>query len=329
MIHLKLILFGIVTVTVVCLPVIAEPIPVILDSDLGTDVDDTWALAFLLRCPELDVKMIVGDHGNADHRASLACKLLERAGRTDIPVGIGVRSENKPDRNLQRDWVGDYSHKSYPGTVHADGVQAMIELIMKSPEPITVICIGPLTNIGEALKREPQITENARFIGMHGSVRRGYGGKDKIDPEWNVRCDVKACAAALSAGWDVTITPLDTCGTVILDGDRYKAVRESDDPIARLIMENYQAWSKRVTWTKASEYIGTKSSVLFDTVAIYLAFDQDFCKMEELGIRVDDKGFTRIDPSAKQIRVATEWKDYDAFMDMMVKRLTNHGQVGE
>ncbi|MGI6299756.1 MAG: nucleoside hydrolase [Verrucomicrobiota bacterium] len=64
---------------------------------------------------------------------------------------------------------------------------------------MTVIAVGPLPNIAEALKREPRIAKKAKFVGMHGSVRRGYGGKQTIDAEWNVRADPQSCQAALSA----------------------------------------------------------------------------------------------------------------------------------
>ena len=64
--------------------------PVILDTDIGDDIDDTWALALLLRSPELDVKLVVGDYGKALYRARLIARFLTVAGRTDIPVGVGL-----------------------------------------------------------------------------------------------------------------------------------------------------------------------------------------------------------------------------------------------
>ena len=293
-------------------------IPVIYDSDIGDDIDDTWALGFLLRCPELDLKLVVGDQGKALYRAKLFAKFLQRAGRADVPVGIGLDIAPK-GAGAQADWVKDYDLDHYPGKVHADGVQVLIDTIMRSPEPITVIAVGPLPNIADALKREPRIAAKARFVGMHGSVRVGYGGdKSKISAEYNVRADARACREALSAAWDVTITPLDTCGLVHLRGEKYQKVYRSRDPIAAAIIENYRIWSRQ----KKASYFPTRSSTLFDTVAVYLAFRQDLCKMEDLPIRVDDKGYTRIDETAKVLHVATAWKDMSAFEDLLVTRLT-------
>jgi inosine-uridine nucleoside N-ribohydrolase len=290
-----------------------RPIPVILDTDIGDDIDDTWALALILKSPELDLRLVVSDNGNAVYRARLIAKMLQAAGRTDVAVGVGLKAEDKGGRQAQ--WVEGYDLKSYPGKVHQDGVQAIIDTIMNSPEPVTLIAIGPVQNLAAALEREPRIAQKARFVGMHGSVRKGYGGKPTIEAEYNVKVDAKACRKAFEAAWDMTITPLDTCGLVQLKGEKYAAVRDSKDPLAAALVENYRIWAK-------GDKPPTASSILFDTVAVYLAFTENLLKMEKLGIRVDDKGMTLIDPAAKVMNVATEWKDMAAFEDLLVKRLT-------
>jgi inosine-uridine nucleoside N-ribohydrolase len=115
----------------------------------------------------------------------------------------------------------------------------------------------------------------------------------------------------------MTITPLDTCGLVKLDGERYRRLTEAHDPVASTIIRNYRLWRQ----SGGAKDVETQSSVLFDTVAVYLAFSQDFCKMERLGIRVSDDGFTKIDHQAKPMNVATEWKNLDAFRDLLTNRL--------
>lgn len=288
-------------------------IPVILDTDIGDDIDDTWALALLLKSPEVDLKMVVADYRNTTYRARLIAKLLTVAGRSDIPIGLGLDKADRPGN--QSGWLGDYDLKSYAGAVHDDGIGAMIELIMNSPVPITLVCIGPVPNIAAALQREPRIATRARFVGMHGSVRKGYNGSPEISAEWNVKADPAACRAVLSAPWDVTITPLDTCGIVVLRGEKYAAIRDSKDPLTAAVIENYRVWSQ-----KRPDQANTASSVLYDTVAAYLSFSEELLKMERLGIRVLDDGKMAIDPTAKQMNVATEWKDLGAFEDLLVQR---------
>ena len=294
-------------------------IPVILDTDIGTDIDDTWALAMLLKSPELDVKLVVSDTGDTTYRAKIVAKMLEIAGRADVPVGVGIPLKNVP--TPQAPWVEGYDLASYPGPVHADGVGAIVDTIMSSPEPITLICIGPLPNISAALEREPRIAERIRFVGMHGSVRRGYGGSAEVSAEYNVARNPQACRDAFAAPWDVTITPLDTCGLIKLAGEKYRAVRDCDDPLVQAVIENYRLWVENVTWAQGLDPT-TESSILFDTVAIYLAFSEELLVMEKLGIRVTDKGHTVIDDSAKHINCATDWKDLPAFEDFLVRRLT-------
>ena len=290
-------------------------IPVILDTDIGDDIDDTWALVMLLKSPELDLKLVVTDFGKAPYRAKVAARILEVAGRTDVPVGLGIGQAK--GEGGQAAWVKDYDLAKYPGKVHEDGVQALVDTIMKSPERITLICIGPVQTARAALEREPRIAQKARFVGMHGSVRKGYDGKKDPEAEWNVKADPTACRAILSAPWDVTITPLDTCGLVRLRGEKYAAVRDSKDPVAVALIENYRVWCG-----KDPQRADKASSTLFDTVAAYLAFTDELLKIESLGIRVTDNGMTVIDPAAKVMRVATEWKDMAAFEDLLVKRLT-------
>ena len=138
-----------------------KTIPVILDTDIGDDIDDTWALALLLRCPEFDVKLVVTDMDKGLYRAKLIAKFLEVAGRTDIPVAIGHGGREGSSR--QQEWVEDYDLDSYPGTLHQDGAQATIDTIMNSKEEVTVLAIGPVPNLAEALRREPRIAEKRTF----------------------------------------------------------------------------------------------------------------------------------------------------------------------
>ncbi|MBE7502490.1 MAG: nucleoside hydrolase [Verrucomicrobiales bacterium] len=293
-------------------------IPVIYDSDIGDDIDDTWALGLLLKSPELDVKLVVGDHGKPLYRTRLLAKFLERAGRTDIPIGMAMDTRMHGG-GRQSAWLADYNLNRYPGRILPDGVQAIIDTIMTSPQPVTVIAVGPLPNIAAALTREPRIAGKARFVGMHGSVRRGYGNSDKIAAEYNVKEDPKACQVALSAAWPVTITPLDTCGIVQLKDADYARVRDSADPIARAIIENYRVWLDAGQQAQAER----QSSILFDTVAVYLALSTDLCRMEDLKVRVTDEGFTVLDPAAKSLCVATEWNDLGAFHRWLAERLTS------
>jgi inosine-uridine nucleoside N-ribohydrolase len=302
-------------------------IPVILDTDIGGDIDDTWALAMLLNSPELDVKLILTATGDTLYRARIVAKLLEIAGRTDISVGVGVCTSNRIENETrpQEAWVKNYDIGLYPGNVYNDGVGAMIDIIMKSEEQVTLIAIGPLTNVADALQRQPGIASKARFVGMHGNIRTFFADLDRVVPEYNVKCDIPASRLVFEAPWDMTITPLDTCGQIILGGTRYAKVFQSRNLLAMAVIENYRLWLLFHADRMDPGKIESESSVLFDTVAVYLAFRDDHLSMETLGIRVTDDGTTAIDGGAKQVRCAMDWKDKGAYLDFLVERVIGQG----
>jgi len=309
-----------------------QKIPVIFDTDICDDIDDTWALALLLQSPEFDVKLITTEVGNTKSKAKTVAKFLQTVGRTDIPIGIGVQQHKGHHR--QDAWAKDYELSSYPGTIYQDGVQALIDTIMKSRRTIKLVAVGPVPNIAAALQREPKIARKAEFVGMHGSVRRGYGNNPTPSAEYNVKAFVKEAQKVFTAPWDMTITPLDTCGIVQLKGEKYQKVLNNNSPLTKALMENYRAWFRQGLLNQDKDLSGAEldkmtdqkcnssSSTLFDTVGIYLAMSTDLVKMEKLPIIVTDDGFTRIDKNGKVINCATEWKDLGAFEDLLVDRLT-------
>ena len=192
----------------------------------------------------------------------------------------------------QAGWITNFALSNYRGRVYQDGVQAMIDTILASKAPITLPCHRAHAEPGGRAGAGTQIAQRTRFVGMDGSVRVGYGGSAKVDAEWNVKADVKAAQHVFSAQWEMVITPLDTCGLIDLSGDRYRRLRDSANPTAAAVIENYRVWStSQDPKNKAAE---SHSSTLFDTVAVYLAIQHDLCHMEQLGLRVTDEGFTVI-----------------------------------
>lgn len=298
-------------------------LPVILDTDIGSDIDDTWALAHLLRCPKLEPKLILAASGDVRFRARITAKFLEVSGRANIPVGLGVLGETpEKDRN-QEPWVRGYELDRYPGEIVEDGVGRMIQLIMESPEPVTVIAIAPSFNLAEALRREPRIAGRCRLVGMFGSFFLGYDGAPQPCAETNVRVCPASARATLSAPWlDILLTPLDTCGLAVLRGLHYHQIwSATHDSSLRALIENYCVFAPRVDWLRC-DYFALRSTVLFDCVAVYLAYSEDLVETETVRYRITDDGCTVPDASGDCVaRVALRWKNLDAFHDHLVERL--------
>jgi inosine-uridine nucleoside N-ribohydrolase len=298
-----------------------RPIPVILATDIGDEIDDTWALVMLLRSPELTLRLVMTEHGDTVYRARLVARLLETAGRSDVPIGIGIRQSK--GAGPQAEWVRDYDLGRYPGRVHEDGVQALIHTVMGSSMPLTLIAIGPAPTLRAALEREPRLAPRLRFVGVYGSLRRGDQGRSGPEAEWNVKADVAAARAILAASWrEAIVTPLDTSAQVSLDGENYAAIRDAPDPLLRALMENFRVWCRHTdTCVEQSGHLARKSTTLYDTVAIYLASDEALVRTETLGVRVTDEGLTLPDRKARPVTWATAWRSPAAFASHLSHRL--------
>jgi inosine-uridine nucleoside N-ribohydrolase len=149
-------------------------------------------------------------------------------------------------------------------------------------------------------------------------VRKGYDG-GPVGPEYNVKENVTAAGKALLAPWGKTvITPLDTCGLVRLKGARFEALKKNGDNLIAALLENYRIWAEKESVEELTE-----SSVLFDTVAVYLTLPgpKPHIEMEQLRINVTSDGMTAVDPSGAKMSVATTWKDLDAYEDFLVEVL--------
>jgi inosine-uridine nucleoside N-ribohydrolase len=302
-----------------------RPIPVILDTDIGTDIDDTWALAQLLRSPELDTKIILTSHGDATFRSTLTAKFLSVVGRTDIPIGRGnPNGTTSEDYRNQAPWIKGYDLSQYEGEIVEDGIGRAIRIIEESPEPVTLIAITPAENLAEMLARAPGIASRCRLVGMFGSFDVGYSGGLPASNETNVRMQPAALRSVLAAPWlDVLLTPLDTCNAAVLSGDQYHRIwSATDDPMLRAVIENYCVFAPRVTWMHC-DFFALRSTVLFDCVAVYLAYSEEFVETETIRFHITDDGFTVRDDAIGKFtaRVALRWKNLDAFHEHLTERL--------
>ena len=288
-----------------------KKIPVILQTDIGTDFDDHWAL-YMLLCQDIwDLKMVLTDTGDVRYRAAVAAKLLTCCGRTDVEISLGPGDGKDWDYTL-RDCVTEDDLKNYPGRVSENGVVRLIETVMSSQEPVHLISIGPCTGIARALELEPRIAEKCCFTGMFGSIAYAHAAQPGAIAEYNVVCDIPAAQRVFSAPWkQAKLTPLDSCGQIRIRGENFQKLFRSDRPGLKLLMEQYDRWHRYIF----SRPMPDHSSVLFDTAAVHLAQSTEFFKMRRMNLIVDDAGFTKEDPSGKPFDTAVWWEDLAGFED--------------
>jgi len=297
-----------------------KKIPVILDTDIGSDIDDTWALAMLLRSPEFDVKYIITSEDDTVHKAKLTAKMCEAMGRSDIPIGVGYKPVVCNCTYPQASWVGDYDFDDYPGTIVEDGIAGFVETVMASEEKITVLAIGPLQNIALAIVREPRVADKIRIIGAHGSIYKGHS-EDHPDSEYNLRARTAEAQNILRSRLEFIFVPLDVTAHLVVGGENYQKIlraRENGDAFAKTVLDNFDAWMVANNCT----YYKTHSTCLYDTAVIYRALSDELFECEDLPLWMDDGAYTKIDPEkGKMINCAVRWRDVGAFYDFLTARL--------
>lgn len=297
-----------------------KKIPVILDTDIGVDIDDTWALGMLIRSPELDLKYVLTGQDDTVYKAKLTAKFLDVTGRSDIPVGIGIQTSDK--YQCQEAWLKGYELSDYPGKIYEDGIDGFIETVMASDEKVTVLAIGPVLNIARAIEKEPRIIDKIRLIGVLGSIYKGHDPVNLVPcSEYNIRCHIKEAQQVFNSGMEIILVPLDVTAHIVIDGERYQRIlraRENGDPVITAILENFDEWMI----THNCTYYKTQSTSLYDTVSVYRAIADDLLVTEDLPIYLEDDSFTRINPEkGVMMNCAVEWKDKEGYYDFLTARL--------
>jgi len=244
--------------------------------------------------------------------------MLETANRTDVVVAVGRKFPD--EQRFMEGWVKDYRLEKYPGKVRYDGVNAMVEEIMARPDKTTLLCISAMPNLADAVEMAPEIAGKIRFVGMHGSIYRGYDGKFGPDAESNVKYHNESLRRVFSMLKDITIAPLDTCGIVKLEGELYSRIKYSEKPLNKAVMENYRLWRENVKWHTDCDP-EKESSVLFDTVAAYLVYSEELVEMKRLSVKITPDGMTVPDINGISLRAALKWKNLGRFRETLVKRL--------
>jgi len=256
------------------------PTRIILDTDIGDDIDDAFALALAVSSPELHLMGVTTVHGPVEKRARIARKLLNRAGATDIPVIPGFRGCGSPDHEPnQASWA--------VGTGLQPPAQAAVDYILQEledlPGKITVVAIGALSNIAKCIEEEPAIVgKMAELVIMGGSVRKGYGGAAQPVAEYNITCDPEAAQRVFESGVRLTVVPLDATGTMVLPEEYIRTLESSDAALAHAVTQLMLLW-------QGDE---RRLPVLHDPLTVALVFDRSLGRFEPMRLQVTGDGLT-------------------------------------
>jgi len=213
---------------------------VLIDTDIGDDIDDALALALALKSTEIELQGVTTVFGDTQRRAQLAAHLLSIFGRADISIAAGIgtplQSRHRPSGVPQAAILDERLIAS--AISNLSGPELIIQTTLAHPGRVNLICIGPLTNIATALKMEPRLFMSIRHIIM-------MGGSSSIPlADWNVRNDVLAAQIVLGAGIPITMIGFNITMRCQLRTYDIKRLRNSDKPETQLLSKLIAVWQR-------------------------------------------------------------------------------------
>jgi inosine-uridine nucleoside N-ribohydrolase len=317
------------------------PIKVIFDTDFSIPPqDDGLALALAMKSPELQILGITTVAGNdtMQRATSDALRELEIGGRTDIPV---YRGANRPLIHEKSDWATTVHGKWWsdePPPVPPGGfakikaqdesaIDFIIRTINANPGQITIIALGPLTNIAIAIRQEPGFAQKVKRIAiMGGAVGALDGGGGNITPnaEFNFWVDPEAAQVVVRSGIPIDLTGLNVTRKTNFTKDWYNKIVAVDTPITRLIKERMDPGYARFPDRHMQMYDELTVAAVIDPTLVKsqeMYVDVDINHGPDYGVSVGAKKPWEGGESAKKINVQTD-VDFNRFMDMYVERVT-------
>ena len=299
-------------------PFTGVPRPVLIDTDMAGD--DWMAILYLLNRPDLSIEAItVSGTGEAHCEPGVknAMSLADLAGQADIPVSCGRTTPLQGDHTFPSDWranvdaLAGLNLASNPASSSPQSAVDLLTAKIKSlPDKVTVITLGPLTNLAEALQSAPELKENIEMIyimggavDVPGNVGISHAGIDNSVAEWNIYVDPRAAAIVLQSGAPITLVPLDATNHAPATKNFYDRLKDDrKTPEAKFVFD---------VLAKNYDFIQSGGYYFWDPLAAAILTDNSLATFETRKLTVieeegDQSGRIQASESGASIRVAVD-----------------------
>ncbi|MFX0103603.1 MAG: nucleoside hydrolase [Candidatus Hodarchaeota archaeon] len=297
---------------------------IILDTDIGTDIDDAFALALALRAPSSNLNLlgISTVKGDTKERARIAKKMLAIEGKESLPIFAGIPSKSKL---IYGKWASDTNLEGVSVDVEemVDFYWKMID--SKSNKPLYIVAIGPLSNIAMVRATNPEeFDEKVNLLIMGGAIHKGILGKLNIIPEFNIFYDIKASKVLFSSNVRLNMVPLDVTANLRLSRKDLESLSSPD--MNNRLLDGVLEMSKEFR----KHLLGFRPLIMFDPATIATLIDDSLATFTELPIKITKLGFTRvikkpinnIDETVQPKQVCLDF-DKEKFFELFFRLLTS------
>ncbi|MFB9279485.1 nucleoside hydrolase [Cohnella cellulosilytica] len=261
---------------------------IIIDTDIGGDPDDATAIALALASPELVIEGITTVYSDVEYHARRVARLFELAGAVPVPIYNGLSKTLLRNRDVSWSSEADTQEESGDGDALDGGSQPedagsavafIVRSIMAAPGEITLVCIGPLTNIAAAIIVEPRIIGAVKQIILMGGVTRlGSNGAELYPVEHNIKCDPEAASVVFGSGASIVMVGLDVTTKARITREHCRRLIASGKPVNAALADVMERWLVR---------IGEASTPMHDPMAMALAIDATLATTRRMNVRID------------------------------------------
>jgi purine nucleosidase len=288
---------------------------IIIDSDIGDDIDDAFAIGLALSSPEFEIVGVSASFGDTATRARMFDRMLGELGHTDIPVAMGAPANVNLGAFTQRRYAesGQFARSNHPGAV-----DFILDQARKYPGEITLVAVGPLPNVGAMIDKDAAAFRKLkRVVIMGGNVRTlldPYGVAAPIapHPEWNIKNDIASAQKLFNSGVPLIVMPLDSTANLKFNEVARTALFAHGSMLTNILAGLYYEWSAATR---------SPTPILYDPMTLAALLEPALCPLTPMRLTVDDAGNTREMPGAPNAQVCLQ-SDADAFLHFYVKKVT-------
>ena len=263
---------------------------IIIDTDIGDDIDDAFALQLALNTPELEILGVTTAFRNAYKRGKIVAALLAANKRRDIPVYAGedealsggickLTYETEPMKDADGSVnVPQYREEFSSYEVKRGGVEFLLRAAAENPGEVTLVCLAPLTNVAAAyLKDGETFSKLKKIVMMGGQVNGDYA-------EWNFRCDAKAAKIVFESGIPIIMAGLDVTEKALIMPEDFERIRALGNPVSDIVakwLEFFYIFHKS---------IGYEGAPMHDPCAVMALIHPEVFTMKPMHVEIETQG---------------------------------------